>query len=70
MEEFNFIEIAKKAKAASKKLATLSTDIKNQALLMIAESLENNKDITIARINDFNSFITYLLPFNSPSEGY
>ena len=44
MEENNFREIAKKAKAASKKAATLSEKIKNQALLNIAENIKNNKD--------------------------
>lgn len=43
MEEFNFLEIAKKAKFASKKLMSLQTDIKNKALLAVAEGLENNK---------------------------
>ena len=44
MVEFSFLEIAQNAKIASKKLANLSTDIKNKALLAIAEALENNKD--------------------------
>ncbi len=44
MEENNFLEIAKKAKAASKKAATLSEKIKNQALLNIAENIKDNKD--------------------------
>ncbi len=44
MEENSFLEIAKKAKAASKKAATLSEKIKNQALLNIAENIKNNKD--------------------------
>lgn len=43
MEEFNFLEIAKKAKFASKKLMSLQTNIKNKALLAVAEGLENNK---------------------------
>ena len=38
-----FSDIAKKAKIASKKIATLSTEIKNSALLNIAENLEKNK---------------------------
>ena len=44
MEENNFLEIAKKAKSASKKVATLSTEIKNRALLNIAENIKNNKN--------------------------
>ena len=44
MVEYNFIELAKNAKVASKRLATISTDIKNRALLAIAEALENNKN--------------------------
>lgn len=43
MVEYNFIELAKNAKNASKKLATLSTEIKNKALLAIAEALDLNK---------------------------
>ena len=45
MAEYNFIELAKNAKQASKKLATLSIDIKNKALLAIAEALDANKAI-------------------------
>lgn len=44
MVEYNFIDLAKNAKTASKKLATVPTDIKNKALLAIAEALENNKE--------------------------
>ena len=44
MEENNFLEIATKAKNASKKVATLSTDIKNKALLNIANNLKANQD--------------------------
>ena len=43
MVEYNFIEIAKNAKNASKKLAVLSTEKKNNALLAIAEALDANK---------------------------
>ena len=43
MEENNFIEIAAKAKAASKKIAMLSGEIKNKALLNIAEELKQHK---------------------------
>ncbi|MBE7711031.1 MAG: glutamate-5-semialdehyde dehydrogenase [Cyanobacteria bacterium SIG31] len=45
MAECNFVEIAKNAKLASKKLATLSTDIKNKALLAIAEALDLNQSL-------------------------
>ena len=60
MAEFNFIYIAKNAKIASKKLATISTQIKNKALLAIAEALEthsveifeaNKKDLELAKDN-------------------
>lgn len=44
MVEYNFIELAKNAKLASKKIASLNTEIKNKALLAIAEALENNKN--------------------------
>ena len=44
MVEFSFLEIAQNAKIASKKLANLSTDIKNKALLAIAEALDINKE--------------------------
>ena len=43
MAEDNFIQIAEKAKSASKKLAVLSGEIKNRALLAVAEGLENGK---------------------------
>ena len=46
----NFIELAKKTKQASKKMAVLETEIKNKALLNIAEELENNK-INIFKVN-------------------
>ena len=39
----NFIQIAKNAKDASLKTASLSTEIKNQALLKIAEEIEKSK---------------------------
>ena len=44
MEENNFLEIATEAKNASKKVATLSTEIKNKALLNIANNLKANQD--------------------------
>ncbi len=40
----DFIEIAKNAKKASLEIADLSTDIKNKALLKIADSIEKAKD--------------------------
>ena len=43
MADYNFIKLAKNAKIASKKLATIPSNIKNQALLAIAEALDNNK---------------------------
>ena len=52
MVESNFIDIAKKAKIASKKLAVLSTDIKNRALLSIAEALDTNKDLIFVANNE------------------
>ena len=44
MAESNFKESAKKSKKASKELLNLSTDIKNKALLQIAQDLDLNKD--------------------------
>lgn len=44
MEENNFLELAQKAKLASKKIATLSCELKNKALLNIAENIRKNKD--------------------------
>ena len=38
-----FVEIAKQAKTASLEIADLSTEIKNRALLAIADSIEQNK---------------------------
>ena len=43
MAEYNFTELAKNAKLASKKLATLPPELKNKALLAIAEALEAHK---------------------------
>lgn len=57
MEEDKFIELAKKAKIASKKIAVLSSEIKNKALLNIAQALDcaqdevfeaNRKDLEVA----------------------
>lgn len=42
--EQNFIEIAKSAKKASLKIAELSTNVKNSALLSIAKAFEIHKD--------------------------
>jgi glutamate-5-semialdehyde dehydrogenase len=39
----NFINIAKRAKEASLKVADLSTEVKNMALLKIADEIENHK---------------------------
>lgn len=59
MEENNFIELAKRAKNASKKIAVLPTGLKNIALLNIAKNLKNNlekifeankKDLDAAKI--------------------
>ena len=40
----DFVQIAKNAKNASLKIADLSTEIKNKALLKIAEKIESAKD--------------------------
>jgi len=45
MADEKFINIASNAKQASKKLATLSTEIKNKALLAIAQAFENNSTL-------------------------
>ena len=45
MAEYKFEKLAKNAKIASKKLATLPTELKNKALLAIAEAIENNTDL-------------------------
>lgn len=42
MVESNFFDIAKNAKIASKKMCALSSEIKNKALLNIAEAIEKN----------------------------
>ena len=44
MEEDKFIELAKNAKVASKKMAVLPVGLKNSALLNIAKKLKENKD--------------------------
>ena len=41
----NFINIAKAAKTASLEIADISTEIKNQALLEIAQAIENNAEL-------------------------
>jgi len=49
----DFIEIAKSAKKASLEIADLSTEIKNKALLAVADAIEANKDeIFAANKND------------------
>ena len=51
--ETNFIDIAKNAKTASLNIADLNTEIKNAALIKIAEAFESNKDeIFAANRND------------------
>lgn len=62
MVEYNFIELAKNAKIASKKLATLSTEVKNKALLAIAEALDANK----TKIFDANKLDLELAEGNIP----
>lgn len=44
MDENNFTGIAQKAKYASKILATISTELKNKALINIANALKENKE--------------------------
>lgn len=44
MADYNFIELAKNAKSASKELLNVSTKTKNEVLLQIAQSLESNKE--------------------------
>ena len=41
----DFIEIAKSAKTASLQIADISTELKNKALLEIANTIEKNKNI-------------------------
>ena len=70
MEENNFQEIAIKAKNASKKVATLSTEIKNKALLNILTSKSNtpkavNKDDIIAIAKAIKSINQYFIYLNS-----
>ena len=45
MVEYKFEKLAKNAKIASKKLATLPTELKNKALLAIAEAIENSTEL-------------------------
>jgi len=51
-QELNLEQIAKTAKKASYKLASLSTEIKNRALLAVAENIKNNKNIILNKNND------------------
>ena len=66
MVEYNFIELAKNSKNASKKLAVLSTEIKNKALLLIAEALENNK----SKIFEANKIDLQLAEGNIPQSTF
>ena len=66
MAEYNFIQLAKNAKSASKKLAVLSTDIKNKALLAIAEAIEFNK----TKIFEANTIDLELAKDNIPQSVY
>ena len=53
MAENNFTEIAKNAKIAAKKLAVLPSEIKNKALMAIAEAMDFNiNKIMQANAND------------------
>ena len=47
MEEDKFIELAKNAKIASKKMAVLPVGLKNSALLNIAKKLKEKKSIKL-----------------------
>lgn len=44
MADYNFTELAKKAKKASKELLNISAEIKNKALLQIAQGLDSNRE--------------------------
>ena len=44
MEENSFIELAQKAKIASKKIAVITTEIKNNALINISEDIKENQN--------------------------
>jgi glutamate-5-semialdehyde dehydrogenase len=48
MESVNLVEMGKTARAAGRKLATLTADVKNRALLVIADELEASADEVIA----------------------
>ena len=60
MEENNFLEIAIKAKNASKKVATLSTEIKNKALLNIANNLKEAEEKNSEASKNIQESITSL----------
>lgn len=44
MAEFSFSELAKKSKKASKELLNLSAEVKNKALLRMAQDIDSNRD--------------------------
>jgi len=48
-QELNLEQIARNAKNASYKLASLSTEVKNKALLTVAENIKNNKDLILSK---------------------
>jgi len=51
-QELNLQQIAQNAKKASYKLASLSTEIKNKALLAIAKGINNNRDVILNKNNE------------------
>ena len=48
MQEDSFSQIAKNAKIASKKIAVVSSEIRNSALINIAQSIENSRESIFA----------------------
>ena len=48
MQEDSFSQIAKNAKIASKKIAVVSSEIRNRALINIAQSIENSRESIFA----------------------
>ncbi|OGI16987.1 MAG: glutamate-5-semialdehyde dehydrogenase [Candidatus Melainabacteria bacterium RIFOXYA2_FULL_32_9] len=49
--ELNLVKIAQNAKKASYKLASLTEEVRNNALLIIAEEIENNKNLILEENN-------------------
>ena len=56
----NFEDIAKQAKNASLEMAELTTEVKNKALLKIADALEENKSQISLIASGLNGYVVHI----------